>query len=296
MVDSSRLRLVKVDVRLDTGAMLDSMVQQARMVVFKAVAKATSDTEAMQMDQQGGGGDLVAKAPAAASLSGFSSALNISSTSATRDWSVSERYSSSGSNVPQGPHQPAHKMSKAKSSALKLNSVLQAGGRGGDSRDSSGLKKKTRSIQWDVQTDLPKVKPQQNPSPKRQRVINQKPNRLTSFKSFGRPHAGDFGSGPRNATFGDFGRKPIWGRDGRMANHPVPINQADLNRDPYAGPDERSKRNEIFDFQRPSIHLSSGLDLGISSKRKPISQVPSSIPRTATALEGWLVQKTGGQK
>lgn len=248
------------------------------------------------MDQQGGDGDLTKKAPAAASLSGFSSALNISSSAAARDWSVSERYSSAGGSVPQGPHQPAHKLSKAKSSALKLNSVLQGGGLGG--KDFAGLKKKTRSIQWDAQMDLPKVKPQQNPSPKRQRVINQKPCRLTSFKSFGRPHAGDFGSGPRNATFGDFGRKPIWGREGKMINHPAPINQADLNRDPYAGPDERSIKNATFDFQRPSIHLSSGLDLGISRKPKPknMNRVPSSIPRTATALEGWLIQKTGGQK
>ena len=274
--DGPGSRLVKVDIRLDTGAMLDSMVQQARMVVFKAVAKATSATDSLQLDSKGEPKipmDLGQQPPSAA-LSGFSKALNISSGPPS-----------------EGMHQPAHRLQKARSSALKLNSVLQGGGeRNGGAFDKT---RKTRSVQWDHRMDIPKVKGPSIPTPKRQRVA-QTAARLTSFKSFGRPHGGDFGSGPRNATFGDFGRKPIWGRDGKLANHPTPMQPSD---DPMHGlmaSSDRSSKNATFDFQRPSIHLSSGLDLGAGRKpRDSRNQVPSSIPRTATALEGWLMEKTG---
>ena len=254
--------------------MLDSMVQQARMVVFKAVAKATSASEAMQLDGKGESRQKMDLGVAAsASLSGFSSALNISSS------------------VPEGPHQPAHRLQKARSSALKLNSVLQGDGK----QNGSALDKnrKSRSIQWDHRVDVPKVKSPAIPSPKRQRVA-QTTARLTSFKSFGRPHAGDFGSGPRNATFGDFGRKPIWGRDGKLANHPTPMQPSDGQ--PQDLLSTKTRKNATFDFQRPNIHLSSGLDLGSNRKtRANMNKVPSSIPRTATALEGWLMEKTGGK-
>lgn len=276
-VGMPQLSLVKIDVRLDTGKMLDSMVEQARMVVFKAVAKATSATEELQADPPSGV-DMLEKldlgSPSAtAVLSGFSSAVNIS-------------------NPPPGPHKPTHRSQKAQSSLLKINSVLQSG----EGKQNGNLGRKTKNIQWDVLMDLPKVKPQTTPSPKRQRVTNTA-NRLTSFKSFGRPHAGDFGSGPRNATFGDFGRKPIWGRDGRLANHPTPINQADLNRDPFSSDRPLSGQNATFNFQRPSIHLSPGLDLGISKKKKPdMNRVPSTIQRTPTDLEEWLKERTSGKK
>jgi hypothetical protein len=273
------LGLIRVDIRLDTGAMLDSMVQQARMVVFKAVAKATSATESMQLEAKGDPSPKqtpdLGPAPSA-TLSGFSSALNISS------------------GAPEGTHQPAHRLQKARSSALKLNSVLQ--GEPGKQNGNSALDKtrKSRSIQWDHRMDVPKVKTSAIPSPKRQRVAHSTA-RLTSFKSFGRPHAGDFGSGPRNATFGDFGRKPIWGRSGKLANHPSPMQPSDDQNQDLLTSNTKTSKNATFDFQRPNIHLSSGLDLGTGKKaRADINRVPSSIPRTATALEGWLIEKTGG--
>ncbi len=272
---------MKVDIRLDTGAMLDSMVQQARMIVFKAVAKATSaaessavlDSKMVETISEDAAG-LVAST----TLSGFSSALKLSPDIADS----------------AGSHQPSHRLQKARSSALKLNSVLQ----GGVSKPSSntGLDKtrKSRSVQWDNRTDILKVKNSAIPSPKRQRVADTTA-RLRSFKSFGRPHAGDFGSGPRNATFGDFGRKPIWGRDGKLANHPAPINPNDQSQDIFET-EARTTRNATFDFQRPPIHLSSGLELDNSRGKKTsnTNRVPASIPRTATALEGWLMEKTGG--
>lgn len=277
--------LLKVDIRLDTGAMLDSMVQQARMVVFKAVAKATSasepaspiDTrrdfkvETISEDEAG----LVAST----TLSGFSNALKLSP-DAVDD---------------SGAHQPGHRLQKARSSALKLNSVLQ--GDVGKPSGSAGMDKtrKSRSVQWDNRTDILKVKSSAVPSPKRQRVADTTA-RLRSFKSFGRPHAGDFGSGPRNATFGDFGRKPIWGRDGKLANHPTPINPNDQSQNIFST-EARTTKNATFDFQRPPIHLSSGLDIDNTRGKKAstTSRVPPTIPRTATALEGWLIEKTGSK-
>ena len=275
-MDGLGMGLVKVDVLLDTGVMLESMVQQARMIVFKAVAKATSATDASQPDSNGESRQVDPRQPLATTLAGFSSALNISS------------------GASEDSHQPAHRLHKARSSALKLNNVLQ--GDGGQQNGSALAKtRKSRSVQWDHHVDLPKVKSAALPSSKRQRVAHPTA-RLTGFKSFGRPHAGDFGSGPRNATFGDFGRKPIWGRDGKLANHPTPMQPSDVQTQDFLTSTSRNSKNATFDIQRPNIHLSSEFDLGNGSKpRANMRRVPSSIPRTATALEEWLVERTGGK-
>lgn len=284
-VSSRSSGLVKVDIRLDTGAMLDSMVQQARMVVFKAVAKATSASDpASPFDTRRDFNveTIAEEEPGLATsttLSGFSNALKLSP----------DAVDSSGT------HQPGHRLQKARSSALKLNSVLH--GDVGKPSVGAGLDKtrKSRSVQWDHRTDILKVKNSAVPSPKRQRVADTTA-RLRSFKSFGRPHAGDFGSGPRNATFGDFGRKPIWGRDGKLANHPTPINPNDQSQNVFST-EARTTRNATFDFQRPPIHLSSGLDIDNARGKKAstTNRVPPTIPRTATALEGWLIEKTGSK-
>jgi hypothetical protein len=284
-LDGPGTGLVKIEIRLDTGALLDSMVQQARMVVFKAVSKATAATDAITGAADPKGGPRIKLDPGSATsstLSGFSSALNLSSGS---------------SSVPPGQHQPGHRLQKARSSALRLNSVLQGDTSKGPGTSPLEKSRKSRSIQWDHPMDLPKMKIPTIPVSKRQRVA-QTSARLASFKSFGRPHGGDFGSGPRNATFGDFGRKPIWGRDGKLANHPTPMQSSDDNNEDLLSPAEtKNNKNATFDFQRPSIHLSSGLDLGSSKNRNSINRVPSSIPRTATALEGWLMKSTntGGE-
>jgi hypothetical protein len=274
--------LVKVDIRLDTGALLDSMVQQARMVVFKAVAKATAATDSLQLDATSGDARLNPSP-----LSGFSSALNLSSNT-----SMSGVGGGHSGTLEPGPHEPAHRLQKAKSSALKLGSVLSVAAPPANA--SFDMSKKTRSVQWDARMEFNKSKLAPIPSPKRQKM-GITTARLTSFKSFGRPHAGDFGSGPKNATFGDFGRKPIWGRDGKLANHPSPMLPTETT--DILTSQTRRTANATFDFQKPSIHLSSGRNLGITTKKQQaanMQRVPSSIPRTATALEGWLIEKTGG--
>lgn len=265
--------------------MLDSMVQQARMVVFKAVAKATSSGQLPSLDA-----DMdpsIAKLPAVKNevtptLSGFSSALNLSS------------------HKPPNPGEQklAHSLlqQKSRASALKLNSVLQGSSA---SKQASGnamfsKEKKTKSVQWDHNAVMPKPKPATNPSPKRQRLSNTEA-KLRSFKSFGRAHAGDFGSGPRNATFGDFGRKPIWGRNGRLANAPTPMQPNYEHSQDLMSTAPKSRKNATFDLQRPPIHLSSGIELGMrKDKSQSSSAGAAAIPRTATAHENWLVKNTLG--
>lgn len=252
------------------------------MVVFKAVAKATTATDPLQFDAASGDTRLNTSP-----LSGFSSALNISSNSSMGG--VGGGYSGTSES---GPHEPAHRLQKAKSSALKLGNVLSVADPPVDA--SSDMSKKTRSVQWDARMEFNKSKTAPVPSPKRQKMAATTA-RLTSFKSFGRPHAGDFGSGPKNATFGDFGRKPIWGRDGKLANHPTPMLPTETT--DILTSQTRRTANATFDFQKPKIHLSSGRDLGIKTKKEEaatMQRIPSSIPRTATALEGWLIEKTGG--
>lgn len=276
-----------MDIALDTGVMLDSMVQQARMVVFKAVAKATSSGElpplGADLDPLAAKG-LAGKGEVAPTLSGFSSALNLSSHKPPS----------------QGDKKLAHSLlqQKSRASALKLNSVLQGSSASKQAQNNATFSKgkKTKSVQWDRNAVMPKPKPATNPSPKRQRLSNTEA-KLRSFKSFGRAHAGDFGSGPRNATFGDFGRKPIWGRNGKLANHPTPMQPNYEQSQDLMSTTPKSRNNATFDLQKPRIHLSSGLDLGSIRKSKPKEARGGSntpLPRTATAHENWLVKNTLG--
>lgn len=263
-------------------------MQQARMVVFKAVAKATSATDGLPLDKALSTDSKVASSQ----LSGFSNALNLSTGGITA--SAAGIKAPTQSSVPEGPFKPAHRLQKAKSSALKLGNVLATAPPSGGN-ESFDKSKKTRSVQWDARMDINKSKVNSIPSPKRQKMATTA--RLTSFKSFGRPHAGDFGSGPKNATFGDFGRKPIWGRDGRMANKPSPMMPAETS--DMLTSQVRQTANATFDFQKPtkpSIHLSSVAGLGISTKKSAnggSGRAPGAMPRTATAHEALLIQKFG---
>jgi hypothetical protein len=263
------------------------MVQQARMVVFKAVAKATSVSDGIALDRSVGADPKLASSQ----LSGFSSALNLSS------GGMKASAVSTQSSVPEGPFKPAHRLQKAKSSAMKLGNILASAPPSG-ANASFDKTKKNLSVQWDNRTDINKTKVNSTPSPKRQKMGVQTA-RLTSFKSFGRPHAGDFGSGPKNATFGDFGRKPIWGRDGRLANKPSPMMPAETS--DMLTSQVRQTANATFDFEKPSkpsIHLSSVAGLGIGTKKSTgggSGRAPGAmLPRTATAHEALLIQKFGG--
>lgn len=255
--------------------MLSSMVDQARVLVFKAVATATKSSLPPSAVTGSQAGTDPAADPSAEhsqvtptptsqphSLSGFRSALNISSNEEEPEQNQSPR------------------LQKARSSALRLNSILYGNNNG--SKSSSTGARRMRSVKWDSPLQLPTLSSALAPNPKKQRVA-QSAAKLKSFKSFGRPHAGDFGSGPRNATFGDYGgRTHLWGRDGRLAHHPSPM-QAETP----TGMTGVADRNATFDLN----HLKQSSHLTTASPAS--SPAPSSaMPRTTTNLEQWLLKKT----
>jgi len=270
--------LTSIDIGLDTGILLESMVKEARMVVFNAVAKATSASKSLSIDPDllKNSDGINAKMPSQLS-SGFSSSLKLSASSAKF-----ARIASSGlllSGRKEGQHQPAHRSMKAHSSSLKLNKVL-----------STATIQNSRSVQFSS-LDL---KAKANVEPKRQKLATTA--RLTSFKSFGRPHAGDFGSdgGPKNATFANFGdSQKFWGRNGKLASKPRPMLPTETTE--MMTSQTRRNANATFD-KKPPIHLSRSTRLGIPRSKKPQYSLDASIPRTATALEGLLIQKMKGAK
>lgn len=269
---------MKVDLRLDTTALLESMVEQARLVVFKAVARATPGAGDKTKRVKGG-------EPAERDTSTFRSALNLSAADAEK----------------------STRLQKARSSALRLNSILQDKSDGNPAPLSKT--RKTRSVQWESPLDLPAKDANNFPSAKRQRFVSSQA-RLRSMKSFGRPHA-DRSHGPKNATFNDFGRNvgvaggPTWGRDGKLRNHPVPgggMPQSRLSGLQPGGNWQSSSQNATFDLSapRPKTRISAGLSQSLNFSKRSAAQkigiggLPSTLPRTATALESWLVNKSQG--
>lgn len=283
-------KLQKVIIRLDTGVLLSTMVDQARLVVFKAVATATRLAIPESGANASSAGTFSAKADhgnaadaksatdddaTKKSLSGFRSALNLTAQS---DLSPS--------------------LQKARSSALKLNSVLYGvsgsgsknGGKSSSALNSIGPtlgERRNRSIRWDTPLQGPTIKATHDPAPDPKKLrMAENAAKLKSFKSFGRPHAGVFGSGPRNATFGEYNRAHLWGRDGRMAHHPMPMDAAAQSQ--LDGGPESPDKNATFDFS----HASSSLGRP-SGSRSPVGG--ASLTRTATVLERMLMKSTGSK-
>lgn len=259
--------LEKVDIRLDAESMLAAMVDQARLTVFKTVAKVTatdlSKTSSTAKAATPKPEHTHTEPPVSHLSGGFSSSLRLTPSQA--------------SNSPR--------LAKARSSALRLNSVLQGNPKGKD-EGVSGVRKQ-RSVQWEHPMELPKST--MPPSPKKPRV-GETANRLKSFKSFGRPHADDTNSGPRNATFGNFGRQQIWGRDGKLANHPAPMNSLERSRQDLMGGKITGSVNATFGApQTASSRLA-------SANSGNMNRLPSTLPRTATALESWLLNAAGGNR
>ena len=212
------------------GVFLKTMIDQARMIVLKAVSSATET-----------------QLPS----SSTPTSIKPSSTTSTKDaltWNNKEIKAPSTvatTGRTDGPKRlttaELERMQKARKSALRLNSVLHgkslkssvssitlgsggsAGSTAGMQNDASSGMRKVTSIRWDhtVQDSKLTLTPNISIAPD----TTRKKHKLESFKSFGRPHGGDFGSGPRNATFGEYGRPAFagaWGRDGRLVAHPAP--------------------------------------------------------------------------
>ena len=234
---NSPLLLKKVNVQLDTAVFLKSMVDQARMIVLKAVVSATET-------------QIPSTASALASkmiMNATTDSLIVSNgmKASTLPVSVHEQ---SSTFLPSRPTTAElERMKKARKSAVRLNSALHGKplkgsissitlGSGGSGGSTTGMQnersmRKVTSIRWDNSVQNPKFTSSLTLSPNISITpgTDRKKNKLESYKSFGRPHGGDFGSGPRNATFGEYGRPAFsgaWGRDGRLAAHPMPSKNA----------------------------------------------------------------------
>lgn len=259
-----------IDLGMDTRALLEAMVKEARMVVFNAVAKATNASKSLPMDSSPMKNEGIQRNRPSPLRSGFASTSVLGS---SLKLSPSQARMLKQPGV-AGQYRPSHRSMKAHNSSLKLNKVL-----------SSAAMQKTRSVQFG-RLDL-KAKGV-NIVPESQRLANT--TKLTSFKSFGRPHAGDFGSdgGPKNATFANFGGGggAYWGRNGKLASKPRPMLPSETQ--DMLTSQVRRNQNATFDT-KPPIHLSRSTGLGLPQKKKA-SQGSSSIPRTATAAEGWLLE------
>lgn len=267
------------------------MVDQARLVVFKAVANATklampeslvgvaesmksahssictSNTTPMPVGADASNSSL----SRVSNLSGFRSALSLTSPA----------------------DQVTPSLQKARSSALKLNSVLYGKSNGSSSCASIATTKlgerRNRSVKWDGTLQLPRLVSQLDsaPTPDAKKMrMSENANKLKSFKSFGRPHAGVFGSGPRNATFGEYSRAHLWGRDGRMAHHPMPMEAAARNQ--LGMSQMTADKNATFDFS-----TTSALSQSHTSGTRPPVDGEAPLRRSATVLERMLMKSTG---
>mmetsp|Transcript_10948 Transcript_10948/g.22412 ORF Transcript_10948/g.22412 Transcript_10948/m.22412 type:complete len:549 (-) Transcript_10948:98-1744(-) len=267
--------LKSVMINLDSAKFLSAMVEQVRILVLKAVATATKTAVPIPSDDKSSNGQPQQEQSnvqsqgdtAQRGLSTFRSMLNLNPSTAAAEKNPS--------------------FLKARNSALRLNGVLHGDKTKEPAPNPLGLRK-NRSVHWNSPAQLPSLQPGNAlaPQPKKSRRA-QTAAKLKSFKSFGRPHAGDFGSGPRNATFGEFSRAQMWGRDGRMAHHPVPMQKASMS---LMAEDPQPKGNAKF--QVPS---SVRLQTSFQSTTAPTAGVSSSLPRSATVLENILLKKASGK-
>jgi hypothetical protein len=255
-------------VRLNSSALLNSMVEQARMVVLKTVASATKTQVPTQVlntvsENSGAPPDALMTSASNAALSRFRSQLNLT-----------------GSPYTAADQDTTPRLQKARSSALRLNSVLHHRPVSDNPAAGSLGMRKTRSVKWDNPIHPPKLGGALAPAPKKpRRAINAA--KLKSFKSFGRAHAEDFNAGPRNATFGTFEHHQIWGRNGRVAHHPRP---SQAGHGDFMGHTNIAANNATFD-------LSGGL--GRSNTHTMQAGSPRlSFPRTTTALEMFVLKKS----
>jgi len=306
--------LKEVKVQLDCNSLLTAMVEQARMLVLKAVASSTktqvpSSGSSMNLKgsaavsgqpyQQQQNSQLQPPQPQDDTKTDENPALPSTLLSASKSLASFRSALDLSNNPAQADRSPGLK--KATKSALRLNSILQGNNEQSASPGASALGiRKTRSVRWNTPGEIPVLNSKETsvPSPKKNRSTagNWTAAKLKSFKSFGRPHAGDFGSGPRNATFGEFGGRPgSWGMDGRMSAHPTPLQDATLV-DPLSGEVTKAEKNATFNIatSRPMTSsaprpMSSALSNSMSQSR-PSMGYGSGKPmqRTATVLETLL--------
>ena len=259
--------LKQVILRVDTGVLLKSMVEEARIVVLKAVGAATN-MSIRDLPILAGKNEEEKEQPVPGNtkvLGSFRSALLLSR--------------------PENDQ----RLQKARASALRLNLALH-GKHTKILPPSLGMRKsRSVSVKWDHPGQTPRLNSTLAPTPKKQSRMDAA-SLLNSYKSFGRPHAGDFGSGPRNATFNEYGGRVGTGRWGRDAAHPTPFIEAAV--DPNTGNIKGGSmdRNATFDSNSMSSYRS---NLPNSGSYGSTSSVSSSASAAAGAALLWAGRTNG---
>ena len=122
-----------VDINLDSGKFLSALVEQVRILVLKAVASATKTSVPLPGDTKSATGQSIPIQPQVDStqrgLSTFRSMLNLNPKTVSPEENPS--------------------LLKARTSALRLNSVLHGGEKSKDSLESPLGMRKNRSVHWD---------------------------------------------------------------------------------------------------------------------------------------------------
>lgn len=253
-----------INVKLDAKMMMKTMVDQSRLVVLQAVSAATCTATHLVKEQ-------AEKKPEAPNV--FPLPRKRPPSKGSLATAVGETSSPLTNQSPQA---------KAMNSALHLDNILQ-----GKTQSAPLFSSKFRVA---IANDVVKRKTGPTlgalaPNPKKSRFA-QSAAKLKSFKSFGRPHGGDMGSGPNNATFGEFGsgHSGIWGRDGRLAAHPQPL-RAGIDADKNATFGEATTRSAAA---MGAAMLQGDVTKFLTRSR---SSTSGFVTRTPTALENSLMKK-----
>jgi hypothetical protein len=245
-----------VEMSLDTEALVDEIIEQARLVVVQAVATATTLP---------GAGGLNVPAQLQAQVVGNSMEVD---PIGTRQTIPSASHEDTGRTEMSTP--PTALQSFA---SMKLVSKLKSGKDRSTASSALTLGKKNRSVTFKPSTtESPKSSGSDNShNSKRQKKDPLGPTHLRSSRSFGKPNAELF-ENSRNATFADFGRAaqshhiPSFSNVQQQANSNISSGRnGNLGRNAtFSHLGSRSSlathggKNSSFELQRPGRGLSSG--------------------------------------
>mmetsp|Transcript_25564 Transcript_25564/g.38023 ORF Transcript_25564/g.38023 Transcript_25564/m.38023 type:complete len:821 (-) Transcript_25564:618-3080(-) len=181
-----------VEVKLDTNALVSSMVEQARLVVFKAVAKATAlPNSSLGLGSQFESSSMLSSTQMAANRSRASIAT-LAQFNSTLSLSNSDSNKQRLDKASQPNQQKSPPVIRSSSYLANHSSTLLSRTR------------KNRSVTWKSAHEEPRVDSANYPTAKRRRLEVPVPT-LKTTRSFGKPDAGLFES-QKNATFAEFGR------------------------------------------------------------------------------------------
>ncbi len=270
-----------IEIQLSANALVDSMVEKARLLVSRALARMTQTTA-----------DSSASQPA--------SILHSASHGTLIDATFHRRKVESGPLVPptiseERPISP--RLQKIKSAALRFSEVLE----GKPLSRESSFEMNCAPTTVMMPSAKVELKGSQNlesilmlpPRPRNDIARRGTTSKLKSFQSFGRPHGSDFQSFTGNATFANFGYslEPMWGRDGKLRRHPVPQQGGEMPKlDSFSSTGTASSKNAMFQSS-PSSSADSVQMLSTNRPGAGVRTEPK-LSRTATALESWLLDSS----